>query len=520
MAPVPPEASISYQSVTVAASHLAASVWLTVKVARSLDRSNREIAPAQDTRQRSARRSRNVPIFGSLALLSLAWAVYSTLRYATLSYRVWASERQIDVPLYFHGRQRYFAENGSSVKVHIAQWLSETPVYLDAAEILAEKARRFWWAQQIDLSLISWTMLLAIEGGRRNIPLLWCYQLLAQLVSLPYAQNLFFVALLVTPSPLPQRNPGTSRLFRGWNRVFKPKPSKWAPHPLAYLSVLLLNLCAVGAAPLFANTPTFAHVVAFTRLISFTPIVLPYILPSRWGTIQKEPHDAYSSYTGLFRTVMLFSIALHAKATLVGLAYNAPESHVHRHSIHLPFDVEKRSAWESTRSAFSRILSATSDHPVVSKVGWDVLLSSLSLGLWAAIRVTNVLHVLTYPVLHPDHQDAGEEEESEETDNQVAVKNRHSAKKDPRSTPRSDDHNGRRRRGRAQAAKSITDEDTASDSDYEPTPAEAAAASEGDVLPSAGDDGWESAALAWGLTVLGGLGVGSAAVFGAESIAR
>lgn len=46
-------------------------------------------------------------------------------------------------------------------------------------------------------------MLLAIEGRRRNIPLLWCYQLLGQLVSLSFAQNLFFIALLLTPAPLP-----------------------------------------------------------------------------------------------------------------------------------------------------------------------------------------------------------------------------------------------------------------------------------------------------------------------------
>jgi hypothetical protein len=89
--------------------------------------------------------------------------------------------------------------------------LNDTAFYLDAAEILAEKARRFWWAQQVDLGLVSWTMLLSIEGRRRNISLLWCYQLLAQLVSLPFAQNLFFLALLLTPAPLPRNEVELSR---------------------------------------------------------------------------------------------------------------------------------------------------------------------------------------------------------------------------------------------------------------------------------------------------------------------
>jgi hypothetical protein len=82
----------------VAASHLGVSVWLTVAVGRSLYRSNRELRPAQDTRQRSARRSRNLPIFIGLAVLSLASAAYGALQYATLSYKVWVSERDLDGP--------------------------------------------------------------------------------------------------------------------------------------------------------------------------------------------------------------------------------------------------------------------------------------------------------------------------------------------------------------------------------------------------------------------------------------
>jgi hypothetical protein len=34
------------------------------------------------------------------------------------------------------------------------------------------------------------------------------------------------------------------------------------------------------------------------------------------------------------------------------------------------------------------------------------------------------------------------------------------------------------------------------------------------------EEDWEAGALAWGLTTVGGLGVGSAAIYGAEVIAR
>ena len=86
--------------------------------------------------------------------------------------------------------------------LYLAKWLSDTPVYLDAQEIIAEMPRRLWWGSQLDLSTVSWTMLLSIEGRRRQIPFLLVYALLAQLVSLSFAQNLFYLALLMTPSPV------------------------------------------------------------------------------------------------------------------------------------------------------------------------------------------------------------------------------------------------------------------------------------------------------------------------------
>lgn len=89
--------------------------------------------------------------------------------------------------------------------LQLKQWLRETPIYLDALEIVAEKTRRWWWGQQLDLATTAWTALLAIEGRRRRIPHLWAYALLPHLISLSFAQNLFYVALLQTPSPIPSQ---------------------------------------------------------------------------------------------------------------------------------------------------------------------------------------------------------------------------------------------------------------------------------------------------------------------------
>jgi len=106
-----------------------------------------------------------------------------------------------DQPSFFGDSSSAFGSKNRT-SLYLAKWLSDTPVYLDAQEIIAEMPRRLWWGSQLDLSTVSWTMLLSIEGRRRQIPFLLAYALLAQLVSLSFAQNLFYLALLMTPSPV------------------------------------------------------------------------------------------------------------------------------------------------------------------------------------------------------------------------------------------------------------------------------------------------------------------------------
>jgi len=86
--------------------------------------------------------------------------------------------------------------------IWLSAWLSDTPIYRDALEIVAESPRRQWWRQQLDSGLLAWNLLLTIQGRRRHVPSLWAFALLPHLVSLPFAQNLFYVALLQTHIPV------------------------------------------------------------------------------------------------------------------------------------------------------------------------------------------------------------------------------------------------------------------------------------------------------------------------------
>lgn len=468
------------------------------------------------------------------------------MEYGTLSYKVWASQRDVEVPLrselnhdmLFESRPnlllRFYGDQGvfpgdKATPIYLLQWLSDTPVYLDAIEIVAEKARRFWWGQQLDLGLVSWSLLLAIEGRRRNIPLLWCYQLLGQLVSLSFAENLFFVALLLTPSPLPLHDASlpvsrfvvflarnrvvltVDRYVALRNRIFPPKPNNWKPHPFLFFIVSALNFAAISQLPFLANTPSLKYVIVASRILSFLPLILTYVVPTSWGLIQVHHHDAYGSYKQLFRFISAISFILQTKALLVGLAYNALDAHSHRHSGHFFFDVEQRSAWERTTSAFGRILGATSDHPVVWGVGWDVLLSVISIGCWAAVRAMDVSDILAsaVPVIKGDKRPK-EEVDVTTGETKALVGSSNGTSPDQPAGPR--------RRGRPRKVKPEPREPEP-DETYEPTPSEVAETEVGDELPDAGLE-WESAAVVWGLTALGGLGVGSAGAFGGECVAR
>lgn len=69
----------------------------------------------------------------------------------------------------FFGDRGAFRLGEHPGRIHLVRWLSETPLYRDSFEIVAEKARHFWWAQQVNLGLVSWSMYLTLEGQRRQV---------------------------------------------------------------------------------------------------------------------------------------------------------------------------------------------------------------------------------------------------------------------------------------------------------------------------------------------------------------
>jgi hypothetical protein len=307
--------------------------------------------------------------------------------------------------------------------------------------------------------------------------------------------------------------------------------------------VLALNYTVQYMFSFMAGAPAFSNFAILSRVLTFAPVAIPRIIPQSWGTIHRHPHDAYPTYTKLFRKIAVISAILFAKATLTGLWYNLPDSHKHRHSIHIPFDTVRRSNWERTTSAAGKILGSMSDHPIVSLVGWDVIISVVSLGLWAAVRAMKVEDILvsSVPYYRTDSTTSPEaavksmveDGKQEQLDEQPYTLRRRGLRTragipDVSSSKEADDESPLpKKRGRPRKTKAdplpeheqqLLEPELVDDETYVPPPEVEADVVEGDQLEA--EDEWESAALAWGITALGGLGAASAGVFGGECIAR
>ncbi|KAH7360658.1 hypothetical protein BKA65DRAFT_190203 [Rhexocercosporidium sp. MPI-PUGE-AT-0058] len=569
MAPVPLESSPSYIPTAVVGAHVFSIVYLSLVVGRTIYRSYLALPPSSATRHREPLRRGYVQTFSILSLISVITAGFFGVKFGLLSYRVWATERGVELPTSLFGDKGALRAGEHPGRFHLVKWLNDTPFYRDSLEVVAEKARYFWWGQQVSLGLISWTIYLVLEGQRRKISNLWAFLALAQLVNLSYAQNLFFVAVLLTPVPLPENVrdltrssvPVTSNRYSHFlERIIPRKKDGFIPKPALYSSLLFISFATVFIIPYAADTTAFVNVSCISGILPFSFLLLPYIIPTEWGTIISHPHDSHSTYMTLLRVISTFSAGLHLKSTFLALSHNTPESTYYRHNLLNPFKEEHRSVLGRGSTAVGRVFGAMGEHPAVGSVAWDVILTGLSLGVWAAIRGLDASDMLSSSIPFMGHTKRPSEGLADsnfwgiKTKKEKAIVTTDVSTDEPRRGPgrpkkteiskgieaqeRNPSSTARRRKGiarksaslgekgfqradhhreRSKRATSRTYSGRSRNSDDEYTPSEYERVDEGD---EDAEEDFESAALAWGLLSIGGLGTGSAAVYGAETTSR
>ena len=547
MAPIEHDLSNSNRlPIALGTVYLLATSFLVYTVAhRVLYRAHKALPPSQATRVREGARRKHIGTFIALASLSLTVGIYYGYQFLKLSYQVWAYQRGDVVPTGLWGNSRH---------LQLGRWLHDTDLISEIWEIAMEKTRRRWWTQQLLLTTGPWSLYVAIQGRRHNVPHLWSFIALAALTSLSFAMNLFFLAVLWTPVPLAETNKSGSASIRSpptspkhgrkgskaikataeqatakteslWTRAsafmnsyIPPKSVDWVPNTLVYIVPLLLIATNTILLTLATNTPSFKRFLRDTLIDTTLPLILPRIVPLRAGTSGSSEATARSRALTAFRTTSIVSTIIYVLQTFFSILDSDPGAHRHRHSLlYFHLDAE-RSKSARTRSAVSRVLGSLADHPSVGRVGWDALLCGISLAAWASIRAVEPRGLLRAAGWATKSElEAASEVKALVTKEVKQIMQSSAGKADEDdSTPKK---KGRKRAGtktKTSGEDEIGEKGEATAS-YRP---ENSSPPSSPRLGTQGDEEteieWENGAMAWGMMVLGGLATGTASVLGAE----
>ena len=168
------------------------------------------------------------------------------------------------------------------------------------------------------------------------MPHLATYAIISQILPVSFAANLFFLALLMRPLP-------------------KPEVNIWTPVPVLKYGPLLAYFSLLTAAQFTIDTGYFMSIVIALRLLLFWPLALATMLPKSFGHELPAKDIREQNLTQLI-VIGLVSINLVCVQTMYTLASNG-------------FN-------------FIGMIRAVNSDPVVSALGYDYILGSVSAIVW------------------------------------------------------------------------------------------------------------------------------------------
>ncbi|KAF2092469.1 hypothetical protein NA57DRAFT_50282 [Rhizodiscina lignyota] len=465
-------------------TQIAVAGTLLAFICGNISNAHLNVPPAQHTRSQHTLHRRGIIIFATLALLGLVLSAYFAVARRVLSYRQWAEQGGENVPgTLWTGWYTKTADGklipNEEVVWQLGRWMQDTNIWVEGDSLALTSAKAWWWTQQQFAASLAWSAYVGIEARRRHMPTftIMSFIVLSSLVGLNVAQNLFYIALLLTPDTAPSDKSTSDPL--------------WAPigGVQAVYSVL--------PSLLLAFTP---HLPSALTLLTFQRWILPLlranisiIVPKALKHRFNSTGAARRSYTPLFSILAVFALVMHIQQTFLAFGENTPR---HRRS-HFRFIWGHQEADQSYGSleraglAAGKVLDVLHTHPAISAAAWDVLLSAFSFCIYAAVRGIDPSGMLKYSLapwlkLH-DH--------AEEHETSSATKMDEPSKSKRGRKPSSSASNAL-----TSSAKAVADAKVVHN------------VVESEDAATAG----EAAALGWGLFVLGGLGVLSAAVCGAD----
>jgi hypothetical protein len=240
--------------------------------------------------------------------------------------------------------------------------------------------------------------------------------------------------------------------------------------------------------------------------------------------VHRSVDEARKYWKPTFVTLALLSTVIHWISFQTALVDTKQQSTTSRTYLWMKQAQEQRSTGNSTLIATEDIYAGLFDHPATSGPAWDVVLSGISICLWATIRAVDPIDMVRSTVW-PWESFSRRQEPVERSD-------------DPPTSPQT-----KRTRGKGKKATSVSDEapagapdtlrrkgrrrakDQQSDSEEAFVPSESTA-DEVARIPTDGEhpagtfQDAEASALAWLYFLIGGVGAAGAAVYGADVRAK
>ncbi|KAJ5909220.1 hypothetical protein N7495_001902 [Penicillium taxi] len=285
-------------------------------------------------------------LFLFLSALSIGTTWFYMITYFVGSYNNWANSLEGVA----------YSQISTSTITRMDLWLQKTLLFQEAWETAVENPTRFWWSGQIFGWTIGWSLFVGIVGRRYRIPYLWVYMLLAQLVSVSFAANLFFVAVVVSQRPNE----------KDITFIWYPKLS----YELVPVAFSLLDTVAV---PIFAHKKEFMPILLAAHLMVFIPCILGP-KGSVSNITKQQGEKTTRRYAGFIQWVAAASIILQAYLTALMMRDIGTEV--------------------SYTELVRRLLVAIYDHPACSSVSWDVINCTLSAIAWVVVHGFNVDRML------------------------------------------------------------------------------------------------------------------------------
>lgn len=261
-------------------------------------------------------------LFSALATLSFATISNNMLEVLIQSFKQWSAGRDPaelqDLPL------------------ALWNWSITSSLFQDFGEAIVADSGRFLWAQSALLATLSVFFFMGTEGRHRGVPYLWSFFCLSQILPTSFAQNLFYIALLLAPE----------------------KPGQLHFNKSASVGSAGFYCICLACAQLMAGTEKLIPLILAARIA----LMVPFFLKGGHHA-SNDPDDKVPIVRATGDELQ--RIVLKTSMIMTGMkAYQAVQEDV----------------------SIPMIISSLTSHPAVASLGYDFILSGLSFAAWTLIR--------------------------------------------------------------------------------------------------------------------------------------